>query len=187
MIRSKWNNRGMSLVELIVVIAILAVLATGLIGIMGILGGKQAREAAQDIATSLGKIRVMTMSKSAGAAADAADADVYLKVSRDSSGNIMIRQVVSGTVTDSIVIKGNHISHFYVYIAKGGNSDIPGGTVPVELDENGIILAYDRGNGTFLPFSAVNATYIKQLKIMEGTKAYCIKLVPATGKTELGD
>ena len=187
MTRSKWNNRGMSLVELIVVIAILAVLATGLIGIMGILGGKQAREAAQDIAASLGKIRVMTMSKSTGAAVEAAGADVYLKVNRDNSGNIMIQQVVSGTVTDSIVIKGNHISHFYLYIAKGGNSDIPEGTVPVELDENGIILAYDRGNGTFLPFSAVNETYTKQLKIMEGTKAYCIKLVPATGKTELGD
>ena len=39
--------------------------------------------------------------------------DVYLKVNRDNSGNIMIQQVVSGTVTDSIVIKGNHISHFY--------------------------------------------------------------------------
>ena len=88
------NDKGVSLVELIIIIAIMAVLSTGLISMIGILNGRAARECAQDTLSALSKVRVLTLSKSAGAppSGKASDADVYLEIIPDSDGRILIKQ-----------------------------------------------------------------------------------------------
>ena len=69
-----WDNKGYTLIELIVILAIIGILTTGVVGIFNILAGRQAREIAEDLLSSLGKVRVITMSQSTGAADTAADA-----------------------------------------------------------------------------------------------------------------
>ncbi len=180
------DNRGMSLIELIVVIAIMAVLAGGFLSMIGLLSGKQARQAAQDITSSVEKNRVVSMSRSSGAASDVTAADVYVRITRKDR-NIVIEQYVKGTVTDSVTVRGNRISHFYVYTAAGGNSAVTDKAEKTELDENGIILAFDRATGAFLPASAEQGTYIKKLEICEGARTCFVSMVPATGRIEQGN
>ena len=62
----KNDNRGMSIIEIVIILAMMAVLLGFMTNIVGYLSGKQARECAYKIDASLAGIRMDTMSKSTG-------------------------------------------------------------------------------------------------------------------------
>lgn len=171
------NNRGVSLVELVVIIAIMAVLSTGLISMIGLLNGRAARECAQDTLSSLSKVRVLTLSKSTGAPESglSADADVYLEIRPDDAGRILILQVNKNrdgeTIVDQISVSAPNVD--IRAVVGGSEVNLTGATIKI---------AYDRATGAFLKYS--DDAYMTSITFEQG-KTYTIKLTPATGKAEL--
>ena len=60
----KKNNKGFSLVELIVIIAIMAVLTTSIITYIGMIGTAEAKRCANGLSTGLSQTKVCAMSRS---------------------------------------------------------------------------------------------------------------------------
>ena len=168
------NDKGVSLVELIIIIAIMAVLSTGLISMIGILNGRAARECAQDTLSALSKVRVLTLSKSTGAPESglSADADVYLEIKPDGGGRILIMQVKGDIVVDQISVGAANVD----IIAEINNKK------EVNLTGTDIKIAYDRATGAFLKYS--DEGYITKLTFEQG-KSYTINMTPATGKATM--
>lgn len=171
------NDKGVSLVELIIIIAIMAVLSTGLISMISILNGRAARECAQDTLSALSKVRVLTLSKSAGAppSGKASDADVYLEIVPDSDGRILIKQVKENEdgvwVFDQISVGAANVD----IIAEINKKE-------VNLTGTDIKIAYDRATGAFLKYS--DEGYMTKLTFEQG-KSYTIYMTPATGKATM--
>lgn len=171
------NDKGVSLVELIIIIAIMAVLSTGLISMIGILNGRAARECAQDTLSALSKVRVLTLSKSAGAppSGNASDADVYLEIIPDSDGRILIKQAKNNEdgvlVFDQISVGAANVD----IIAEINGKE-------VNLTGTDIKIAYDRATGAFLKYS--DEGYMTKLTFEQG-KTYTIYMTPATGKATM--
>ena len=167
------NDKGVSLVELIIIIAIMAVLSTGLISMISILNGRAARECAQDTLSALSKVRVLTLSKSAGAppSGKASDADVYLEIIPDSDGRILIKQVKGDIVVDQISVGAANVD----IIAEINQKK-------VNLTGTDIKIAYDRATGAFLKYS--DEGYMTKLTFEQG-KSYTIYMTPATGKATM--
>ncbi|WP_248403925.1 pilus assembly FimT family protein [Butyrivibrio fibrisolvens] len=171
------NDKGVSLVELIIIIAIMAVLSTGLISMIGILNGRAARECAQDTLSALSKVRVLTLSKSTGAPESglSADADVYLEIKPDGGGRILIMQVNKNkegeTIVDQISVGAANVD---IIAVVGGNE--------VNLTGTDIKIAYDRATGAFLKYS--DEGYMTKLTFKQG-KSYTIYMTPATGKATM--
>jgi hypothetical protein len=171
------NDKGVSLVELIIIIAIMAVLSTGLISMIGILNGRAARECAQDTLSALSKVRVLTLSKSTGAPESglSADADVYLEIKPDGGGRILIMQVNKNkegeTIVDQISVGAANVD---IIAVVGGNE--------VNLTGTDIKIAYDRATGAFLKYS--DEDYMTKLTFEQG-KSYTIYMTPATGKATM--
>ncbi|WP_035779615.1 pilus assembly FimT family protein [Butyrivibrio sp. MC2013] len=186
-----WDNKGYTLIELIVILAIIGILTTGVVGIFNILAGRQAREIAEDLLSSLGKVRVITMSQSTGAADTAAEADVYLEVELTGGFcNIsQVRKKDDGTiyVVDSIRIKSDGLTSFMTFSDTGITALVGDGVTGAEhmgSDGYTLILAYDRSTGGFIPQDDAEH-YIKKIRIAQGNRAYELILTPATGKVEL--
>lgn len=171
------NNKGVSLVELVVIIAIMAILSTGLISMIGILNGRAARECAQDTLSALSKVRVLTLSKSTGAPESglSADADVYLEIKPDSGGRILIMQINKNKEGEMIVDQISVGAANVDIIAIVGGSE-------VNLTGTDIKIAYDRATGAFLKYS--DAGYMTSLTFEQG-KTYTITMTPATGKATM--
>lgn len=171
------NDKGVSLVELIIIIAIMAVLSTGLISMIGILNGRAARECAQDTLSALSKVRVLTLSKSTGAPESglSADADVYLEIKPDGGGRILIMQVNKNkegeTIVDQISVGAANVD----IIAEINKKE-------VNLTGTDIKIAYDRATGAFLKYS--DEGYMTKLTFEQG-KSYTIYMTPATGKATM--
>ncbi|WP_027215396.1 pilus assembly FimT family protein [Butyrivibrio fibrisolvens] len=172
------NDKGVSLVELIIIIAIMAVLSTGLISMISILNGRAARECAQDTLSALSKVRVLTLSKSTGApeSGKASDADVYLEIIPDSDGRILIKQAKKDE--DGVVVVFDQIS---VGAANVDIIAVVGGS-EVNLTGTDIKIAYDRATGAFLKYS--DEGYMTKLTFKQG-KSYTIYMTPATGKATM--
>lgn len=175
------NNKGVSLVELVVIIAIMAVLSTGLISMIGLLNGRAARECAQDTLSSLSKVRVLTLSKSTGAPESglSADADVYLEIRPDDAGRILISQVNKNrdgeTIVDQISVSAPNVEIKAMVGNREANRE-------VNLTGATIRIAYDRATGAFLKYS--DDEYMISITFEQG-KTYTINMTPATGKAEL--
>ncbi|WP_022758298.1 pilus assembly FimT family protein [Butyrivibrio fibrisolvens] len=171
------NNKGVSLVELVVIIAIMAILSTGLISMISILNGRAARECAQDTLSALSKVRVLTLSKSAGAPPSgyASDADVYLEIIPDSDGRILIKQAKKDEdevfVFDQISVGAANVDIIAEINGK-----------KVNLTGTDIKIAYDRATGAFLKYS--DEGYMTKLTFEQG-KSYTIYMTPATGKATM--
>lgn len=185
------DERGFSLVELIVVIAIISIFGAGANSMLGLLNGKYAKECATKTQAALSQTKVAAMSKSKGAALY----DVYIRIYTDAGGSIYVDSVTGrGTSEEFRTTEKIGNAKVTVSAVKGRlGTDASDSTVTLE-GANEIIIAFDRADGTFnevaLSFSGGSVAkeadvYWKRIVFSQGSVEYVLELVPVTGKFSL--
>ncbi len=163
----KQDNRGLSLVEVMVVVAIIAVV--GGVGIWGInaMSGKPAQQCAQKIVYSLERHRTSAMAK--------VDA-VYMLY--ENGGRIYVNEyltndpggvnlsTMSPVTTTEIGASGVEVQ--YTLGADPALHDLP------------LYLAFDRGSGAFK--TQPGGGYCTKIIVKRGGREHTVTLVPLTGK-----
>lgn len=161
------NDKGFSLVELIVVIAIMVIL-TGLISMgIGMAVSKPADECAAKIKSSLQSLRITTMGKyDAHVEIYKKNDQIYVKEIRveDQSGNETIKEsLVSGKGVQLFYEKGN--SNTYIELTE---------------DAGPLKIYYNRASGAFS--NTATGYYCTHIKVTKGTREALLTLYPLTGK-----
>lgn len=168
----KMNNKGMSLVELMVVIAIITIL--GGVGIMGVnaMTGKPAQKCAQQIVYSLEKHRTSTMGK----------VSAKYVLTRDANGDIYAIEYLSNNDTiDPTTDQASKIklgdSKMKITFWQVGSS---AATLYSLESGNGLVLEFDRSSGAFKKQD--DGSYCTEIIVERGGRTHKITLVPLTGK-----
>lgn len=166
----KHNNKGYSLVELIVVLAILAVMAGGMISVVGYLSGSKAKSAAYTIQSAINKARTEAMSKSTGMEGDVAGVkDVYLNIKQNSAGEYYA--VLQSKTSRTEEYLGNN------RLEIRGGSELITATTPLYID-----FQRDTGEIKIHPDTLKDIT---EITVKQGNVTYRISFVKVTGKVSL--
>lgn len=165
----KKDNRGVSLVEMIIVIAILAVVSGGLALGIGAAVSKPAEECARKITDSLKNARISTMGKQTVNLELYADTDgIYLKEKMTGSGG------TSSEKTVKIGQRGVEVS--FQLTGESSFTSLGGASSP-------LVLSYERTTGGFKEVSP--GKYCQYIKIKKGSREYTLELYSLTGKVEV--
>ena len=158
----KLNNRGITLVELIVVIAITAILAGGGITLMGLVPRMQVNGCAQDFAGTMNKVKTNTMSFQ----------EVKVELYQNETGVYM--QTYKGGVAEELVQIGE--KGVCVKAVIGGSA--------VELNGMKLELSYDRSSGAFSDVQVVGGVRgeCTSITFYRGTTERTATLTKLTGK-----
>ncbi len=182
------DQRGFSLVELIVVIAIITIIGAGAYSMLGLLNGKYAKECATKTQSAISSAKVAALSKSKGAAAY----DVFIRIYADAEGSIFVDQVVGyGTPDEQRTTERIGNSRVTVSATKGRLGSAASDVTVTLGGGNEILVAFDRADGSFNEVmvsegGTVEAdVYWKQLMFAQGSVEYVIDFVPVTGKFSL--
>ncbi len=183
----KDDNRGFSLVELIIVIAIMAIVVGMLAGHLNYIGNSQARALANSIKTAVGQTRIQTMGKY----------ETYLHIYKGSDGRYY-RETWKRSSADSWTHDKREMIGKNRPTVKYKTKD---GTVTnIDGTSNGsLLITFDRSNGKEVARTrpvgitaneegqplTVNAVECKEIKVSYGTREYVIKVEPETGKVSL--
>ena len=176
----KNNNKGYTLIELVVVLAILAIfIVFGITGLNYIFG-TAVNSCAHDVKSAIGAVRINTMGKYESTLHIYQGADGYYKQEYykvvDPTG------AVSTTWENDEPYKIGKSYLTLTYQTKGGTS----GTV----DADGIWIGFDRGSGkerdvdasSSLPPGKAGAADLFTEIAVSGVKTVKVTIVPATGK-----
>lgn len=159
------DHRGLTLVELIVVVAIITVL-TGIAAMsISTISGLPAKKCAQQMLSSISKVRITTMGKKT---------DV-LRITMDSDECIYIQEIIDGTSEQSKLVGKKGVTIKYTIIDSGveGSETVMGVGDVLEL-------SFDRSSGAFKEISP--GKHYGKIISSKGGKEYSIIMVPATGK-----
>lgn len=166
----KQENKGFSLVELIVVIAIMTIL-TGLISAgIGMAVSKPADECIDKLKASLQSIRVTSMGKFDAHIEIYKKGDqIYAKeyYTEDSSGRETTKENIVG-------FKGVQV--FYEINNSGSYTELVDGGTP-------LVIYYDRSSGAFS--NALTGYYCTRIKAVKNSRTAEMILYPLTGKIEI--
>lgn len=183
------DNKGFSLLELIITIAILGVLITFGLSKTQVIFGYNAQEAYKKTMSAISAGKVQALSKS-----------------KLTSNSISVKECVNAPAGS-----GSHVNEMvYTVIYKDGNSiytktyvcgkaivedgekiggkgvvisyTLDGGTQVAlgDGEANGLMLSFDRSTGGFLP--SESNKYVREIHVSGGTREYVITLLPKTGK-----
>lgn len=155
------DNKGITLVEIVVVVSILVVLASAAVLGVGILSGKQAEQACTTLKTacennrtvSLGRYKTELVVSDTGAGLEAVE-----KYYKDNSGT------ASGT--KNVKLCDDKVSG---YVSNDGSSWTP-------IDSSGVTLEFDRSSGAL---KSSNDVYFRFTK---GSYNYDMRIYHLTGK-----
>lgn len=193
------DNRGFSLIELIVVIAIIAILSTVMAVNIGRISGYRAKECRSKVMSSLENGQTMALTKSKGGSTTS-NATTYLVFVKNTTDNCnYCITVTAGEVTDvKKVSKGNvTLSVSYTQDATSGT---PVGTVAAGVRSlststssdvlnaciaAGTRVAFNRQSGGLLPTDSDD--YLYHMFASAGRYQYEITIHPKTGKVESGE
>lgn len=169
------NNKGYSLVELIVVIAIISVVGLGAVWSAILVFSANARTCANDIVGAISECKVMTMSKGQG--------NVRVIIYRSANGNIyselQMRESSSGP--------WNAVREAEKIGAKKCSVGTTNGADDLPDKANAWEIYFDRSLGSFLYSIDPGKpnTSVREIYVQGGRKNYCITLEELTGKTIL--
>ena len=161
------DNRGITLVEIMVVIAIMAIVAgVGITG-LNLVNGRPAQQCAQKIIYSLERHRTTAMSK--------VDASYTLEV-QSSGKTVCVERVsndrVSYTTTES-EIGAKRVKLFY--------ETADGSVVPMTAGMF-ITFQYDRSSGAFRSITASTGDEVARVIAKSGGREVKVRFVKITGK-----
>ena len=165
------DNRGMSLIEVVIVVAIIAVVgAVMTVGLSSFLS-KPAEECASKLSTALKAARVSTMGKQS----------VVLKLYQK-DGYIYLREEITtvGCATESkdIIIgeKGVEVT----YATSDGTSNIALGDAAAPL-----VFQFNRPTGGLKPLPVSPSKYCEEVVVKKGARVMKVKIAYLTGKISL--
>lgn len=169
------NNKGYSLVELIVVIAIISVVGLGAMWSIIMVFSANAKTCANDIIGAISECKITTMSKGQG--------NVRVIIYRSSNGNIYseLQMRESSTGAWTAVRESEKIGARRCSVgATDGADDLPDKASAWEI-------YFDRSSGSFLYSTDPGKpnTSVTEIYVQGGRKNYRIKLEELTGKTIL--
>lgn len=181
------DNKGFSMVELVIVIALIAVLGSVLVYSFSLVTGQEARQCANNISTVLDKAKNYSLTKSASS-------DAYVEISKEASGEYVATYYAPDSPINDSAVPG---SADYVQLE---NENIGKRTVRVTVSLEGgasseinettsLRIYYDRVSGAFKEAVIVSGTsetkaYCSQIEIVRG-RTYRISFFNPTGKHTL--
>ena len=164
----KLNNKGLSLVELIVVIAIMGVIAGMVTMGLSAAMSKPAEECAEKMATALKNGRLTTMGKQS----------IQMKFYVDGNGSIWLEETITkadGSVTLSSTKIGEKGVNVEYTLTDGSVYNL--GTTP-------LVLSFNRSSGSFNTCNGTSA-YCESIKVTKGSREMTLKLAHLTGKVTI--
>lgn len=168
------NNKGLSLVEIILVVAILSAMV-GFTGYgLSLISGKPAEECAEKLCSTMQHARTMTMGKN----------KTSLILSRDADGMVQVNEVTEtildndGTLSfeERKTIVGEKNVAVCCYMTDGSSMEITG--------SNTLELVFDRGSGAIrtTKVNGTASTHCVKITLSKANKEYHIIIYPVTGK-----
>ena len=162
----KKNDKGFSLIELIIIIAIMAVLGLSVISYIGMVGGAEAKKCANGLKSSFSQTKVCAMSrKSASMIVYADDTGVYVKTVQGTNERV-----------EKIGKKGTKVEYRTVR-----DSDVF--TTVGNTADTGVKIEFDRASGACKKMSGGNYCY--GFKVTAGKTVYIVNIEPITGKASI--
>lgn len=171
------NNKGFSLLEMIIVLAILAVVTSVSFVGLGYVYNTNIKSSIKKVNSSLLKIQSYTTSKSVGGR------NVYMRLKKESDGYYIEYWQGEGTAAvqiqekEKIGKKNLTVTCYY----DGGSS----GTVTVDSGSP-VDIYFDRSTGGLLPVTQGGDTYWSKIEITSNGSSGCsVTISKVTGKTEV--
>jgi len=179
------NNKGYSLVELIIVVAIITVLGGTVVYSISLIFSADAKGCAHSLSTALADTKINAMGREGA----------YLELKRDDNGDIWVTQWIKkggawSEATTPQKIGTRRITVYYYPSGKKVSEFEP--SIGTELAAGGssIYLSFDRSTGSYTEsFKLENGTttsgsFYSGFEIIGGSKDYLIELNKLTGKTQ---
>lgn len=165
------NNKGFSIVEIIVVVAIISVLGASLFSMTGILPNARNKKVAKSVYTAIGRTKVNVMAK--GNKDSSGNVDNYMKVWQDDEG-IWVKIYYKNDNSSSLE-KVGYANQVITY------SDLSGAAVSgfPSSEATALQCTFDKSSG-----KVDEDGYTNFSKIVIGR--YEVTLEPATGKANWG-
>lgn len=176
------NNKGFSLIELIVVVAIMAIMGSFIFISFGLLSGQDARECASNLSAALDKEKNYALARSG-------EADCYVEIERTSDNYLAKYYVPKRAIeTDMVKIEEESLGEQSVIISCYKDDDFEDGNVGTfkgaVTGGNRLRIKYNRINGEIKEIQLGSESDINVIQIEKG-RTYVIKLYTATGKHTL--
>lgn len=159
----KKDNRGLSLIELIVVVAIMGILLAGGINYLGLLSSHSAKETATKLKSAMTEARTEAMSKS----------QASLRIYEDGS-EYYAELTVNGKIQSPVQIGNSRVEVTYERVA----------TVEENLPVDGLVIEFDRDTGAFKPVDVLEGknVYCRKIIVTAGSRSYILSCERLTGK-----
>ena len=177
--KCKWNEKGFSLVELIIVIAIMAVVIGTVVFSVSMVFSANAKTCCNNLQRAIADCKVTTMGKSEAwlVLYRGSDNQIYCQmyyneavIENDAEGNVIMKAVPANEEPQKI--GGKRVVVTYIDTEGNEHQDLP--TDAIDVNKR-LTIAFDRSSGSFK-----NAP--KSMEIIGGNRHYHLEFNELTGK-----
>ncbi len=166
--KKDYDNRGFSLVEIIIVVAIMSILTATVSYGLSFSSGKPAEECARKLTSELQEARITTLGKN----------KVIITLENNSSDGLVLTKdiYIKDTATpdshDRSVVGAKRVTLEY---------NTGSGYTPL-AEGSSISFEFSRSTGALKPISDGGSEYYRYFKISKANKTMYIEIIPLTGK-----